>query len=1294
MRTLLLLSLGSLCFAGQGIVLGSGQYVYNNSILALPSGTPYRIEESLQNMSCGYHVFNPGIVGANIYPLCINSTSQILMVCPGDNNGNCFQIETYGLPGGFVTFRLQHLPSSLTDVCQAWDVNGNQIANATVSYSKEFAYANGVSVGDGNGAGYVINYARIYAATVGVNSRPPVTADTTAGLVFEWKFDGNLNDSGPGGYTGVLTSGSASYVTTLGQSLAVPLVANADVSPSWPASIPGYQPSMRAGQPASLSCANSYSQSDNPSVSCFWQVLLQPGQAPPFWNDQRSQTPTLTGLVFGDYAVELTVTDQAGNAATSVTHIGAVATDDNGVVVNANPAADAILGPMIAFGQNPWGIADYWHLAGSIEREAQYVSAGLSPTWPYASWEVMQAGTVSYNWVGVGMAPTYMGGAQTVLTAACSGSATSCTVASATPLQLTTLPARIYISSAGSNRNSPTFEEIRVCSVSGTSPATLTFCYDGRGYADPANGTRLAAQRWNAGDVVGNDPVVGTGTAFTTTLCPSGAPGPVGTLSYSTGTVALTAGSTSVTLSGGSWTAATVSGAFDMVVSATHSGTAFQFISPISSLTDATHLILTRPFPSDADTAAGLTYSIINPNSFVVLGYTVSQGLNPAVPFTKYWPTSYGCESDTLAYILPSYDPGSLASNPVTTAQPYTYMVGNWWYNQSSTGGLDYYSEDLANLAGWLRSGLKQFHDSSMMIGDIWIRQPQKSNGGNGDLLIYGGPVIGGVANAMLSDTGHGTQWKDIRSFALGAIKGYPAPASPTSDCNNDDSREKGYQGTFLALAAEFDPDTTSSYAPGGISWHQYWQNALPQYATNEASCANQFGNTDNSWRSTFYGFGGQSAANAVTLTNGSTTGTGTGLVNTFCFGMGQASDVTVTNGSSTVTGTGFPTTGWNRVAITGPGLTDRNGNPVATLWVYATPNSSTQFTISFGATWPGTTSSSASVMFDNGSALGGYVDGVTSFMSFEADPLSQYEWSCIYNSPSSITLNRPWSGTNSINYGYTANVTGYAVQPFMLGIRQYAWLEGQQASAVTQPSVSALFATLRSEAGIYERSVADPVAGASYYAVQPACNPMTLASMGNSVCYGGYPPTGLPGANYSYTAERVNTIENSMSLTDYYVSQGGSGSAIAWGDLMYGNCMGNPVFTTGGVYAAADGNTCDSANGNLNAATNWGIGAGKWYGFFFGIGASWRWPAQRLGGVQAARPRAVFVGFDLGSVASAGSVQIVVTAPSGAQTSYTCSVSPCQVTVDDRQGSHLYRMNYVSQSGDVLARSQTALLD
>jgi hypothetical protein len=1284
----------SLCFAGQGVVLGPGQYIYNNAIKALSPGTPYRIEESLQSTqtSCGgMHTFSPNVVGGGTYFVCNGATDRTFILCPGDNSGSCFQIGASGLPGGFLTFRLQHFPSSLTDLCQAWDMNGVEIYNQRLSYTTESGRANGVQVGDGGSGGYAINYARIYSATVGADSRPPVTADTTEALVFQWKFDGGLADSSGNGYTGILSAGSPQYTTTLGQSLVVSLATNADVSPSWPASIVGYQPSWRAGQPAGLSCATSYSQADgDASVSCIWQILLEPGQTAPFWSDQRSQTPTLTGLVFGDYAVQLTATDRDGNQGVSVTHIGAVATDSNGVVVNANPAADAILGPMIAFGQNPWGLEDYWHLAGSIEREAQYIAWGLSPTWPYATWEVMLPGTVTYNWAGVGMAATWIASTSTTLTAPCSISATSCVIADATPLQLTTLPARVYLSSAGTDRSTPAFEEIRVCSVSGTSPATLTFCYDGRGYADPANSARLAARSWNAGDTVGNDPIFGSGTMFTKTLCPAGAPGPLGTLTYSAGTVALAAGSTSVALTGGSWSATTVAGGFDLVVSATHSGSRFTFVSPIASLTDTLDLVLTRPFPADADTGSGLTYSIVNPNLVIDLGYTTAEGLEPAVSFTRFWPTSFGCESDTLAYIHPAWDPAG--SNPVTVAQPYTTQIGTWWYNQSSTGGLDFYSEDLANLAGWLRSGLKQFHDSSMMIGDIWLRQPQKPNGGDGDLLFYGGPVIGGVANAMLSDTGHGTKWKDIRPFAFGAIDGYPQTASAHGNCNNDDSREKGYQGAFLALAAEFDPDTTSSHAPGGISWHQYWQNRLGQYAANEGACANQFGNTDNSWRSTFYGWGGYlGSSDAVTLTNGSAAGTGTGLANNFCFGIGQASSVTVTNGSSVVTGTGFPTSGWNRVAITGPGLTDRNGGSVPTLWVYATANSSTQFTIGFGATWPGATSGSASVMFDNSSARG---DGVTSFMSIEADPMAQQEWSCIYNSSTSITLNRPWTGSDSVNYAASGNVVGFAVQPFMLGIRQYAWLQAQQASGATQPSVSAQFAAFRNAAGNYEHDAYDPISGANYYGIQAACIPMTPASMGNGVCYSGYPPTGLPGANYSYTAERVNTIENSMSLTDYYVSQGGSQSAIAWGDMMYGNCMGNPVYTASGYYAASDGNTCDSANGNLNANASWGIGAGKWYGFFFGVGASWRWPAQRQGGVKAAQERAVFVGFDLASVHSAAGVEIVVTAPSGAQATYACSSSPCEVTVDDRQGSHLYRMHYLSQGGQVLAQSQTAKLD
>jgi hypothetical protein len=1305
MKTPLLLFAASVCFGGQGLVVGANEVAYNNNIPALAPGTPYRIEMSLQNVTCNWHPVNVSIANTGAFVYCPSSGNNMAVgIIPNAETGTLGFCSipapsSSGFVSGFVTFRFQHRPApggGGSDTCQGWDVNGTLLVSSTSTYSAETnTYSTGVSIGDEWGvAGNVVNYLRVYTSAVGIGSRPPITSDwTDSSRVFEWKFDGSLNDSGPGQYTAsVMTNwnpgGVVTYVATLGQSLVVPLVTNTNLSPSWPAPIPGYEPSWRAGQPGELSCANSYTQSDNSSISCFWQVLLQPGQMAPFWSDQTSQTPTLTGLVFGDYSIQLTVTDQAGDTATALTHIGAVATDSNGVVVNANPAADAILGPMIAFGRNPWGLGDYWHLAGSIQREAQYIAAGMSPTWPYAAWEERQAGTVSYNYIGLGMAPTYLDKVHgTTLASGCSETASSCTVTNAAGLDLSTLPTRIYISSAGSNRSTPQFEEIRVCSVSGN---VLTFCYDGRGFADPNNSTRLAAGSWNAGDVVGQDKLTGTRTRFLTTLCPAGAPGPMGQVTYSTGALAVAAGSTAVTLAGGTWTPAAVAPGYEVVVSATHSGTPFTFISPISSLVDGTHLILTRPFPSDAETASGLKYSILNQNVFVDLGYQTTQG-STAVTFLKYWPTSYGCESDTSAFIYPAWDPG-VSGGQVTTAQPYSYQVGNWWYNQSSTGGLDFYSEDLANLAGWLRSGLKQFHDSSMMIGDIWSRHPQKSNGGNGSLLFYGGPVIGGFANALLSDTGHGTQWQDLRSYAITAISGYPGVASAANDCNNDDSREKGYQGAWLALAAEFDPDTSSTDAPDGISWRQYWQNALVQYAANEAACENQFGNTDNSWRSTFGAWPeSQSAANAVTLTDGSTAGTGSGLANKFCYGVAQASNVTVTNGSGIVTGSGFPTTGWNRVAITGPGLVGRNGNPVPTLWVYATPISSSQFAISFGGTWPGTSSSAAGVMFDNGSALGGYVDGVTSFLSSEADPMSQYEWSCIYNSPSSITLNRPWTGSTGVNYAYTSNVTGFNILPYMLGIRQYAFWQGQNASS---GSVANAFRKLRIDAGIYEHSVYDPIAGANYYAIQPACDPITPASMGNSICYSGYPPTGLPGANYSFTAERVNTIENSMSLTDYHVSQSGSSAAIAWGDMMYGNCMGNPSFTSAGAYVATDGNTCDSGNGNLNATTNYGIGAGKWYGFFFGIGASWRWPAQRFGGVQAAQLRDVFVGFDLGAVASAASVEIVVTAPSGAQGKYDCSSSPCKVTVDDRQGSHLYRMSYLSNSCKVLSQSEPALLD
>jgi hypothetical protein len=92
-------------------------------------------------------------------------------------------------------------------------------------------------------------------------------------------------------------------------------------------------------------------------------------------------------------------------------------------------------------------------------------------------------------------------------------------------------------------------------------------------------------------------------------------------------------------------------------------------------------------------------------------------------------------------------------------------------------------------------------------------------------------------------------------------------------------------------------------------------------------------------------------------------------------------------------------------------------------------------------------------------------------------------------------------------------------------------------------------------------------------------------------------------------------------------------------------------------------------------------------------MGMAHQWPAVRLGGAQPANNQLAFVPFDLASVPSANSVQLIVTQPSGAVKTYSCSKSPCPVTMDKRQGEPLVKIKYLSASGAVLAQSEPELL-
>jgi hypothetical protein len=372
-----------------------------------------------------------------------------------------------------------------------------------------------------------------------------------------------------------------------------------------------------------------------------------------------------------------------------------------------------------------------------------------------------------------------------------------------------------------------------------------------------------------------------------------------------------------------------------------------------------------------------------------------------------------------------------------------------------------------------------------------------------------------------------------------------------------------------------------------------------------------------------------------------------------------------------------FPTTSNWRIAISGT----RGGQPF-TQWATYTLNAGSQITLFNSAAWQGDTGSIA-WMIDNLNTN----PQMLTFGQNNNDPMLHENWSCIWNSSRQITLQRAWNGPSGIYSSYQSNGAGYGTQPYMLGIKQAAMRWGSQAaSANGNTTLSTNFLNLVSLAGNWEHNTGfDPITKGFYYLRgMNMCEPTTPASMGgsgNGSCYSDWDPF----TAYSITAERVLSIENSHSLRSFYEAQNGSPASVSWGDLVYGSCFGNPAYTTGGLYAASDGNTCDSSNGNLNDTS---IHAGKWTGFFFGMGMAHQWPAMRLGGVSAPVNRTVSASFNLASVADATSFAAVVTLPSGAQSTVTCSTSPCLVSADARQGSPVVQWRYLGAGGQILAQS------
>ena len=410
------------------------------------------------------------------------------------SEGSSFNIDLTTLPTSGVYVRWQHDPTAHTESVEAWDTNGVRVMYSTLPAHSTSDTDGGIAAG---GASTGLAFFRVHSTLVALNSRPPVTSDN-ANTVLNWKLDGNLADSSGNGWTAVSYTGAAvNYMATPNQGVVAKIKTAG--SPAW-----SDWSSLRAGKDNQLDGTASYSQSDTSATVTYSWLKTAGGTV--LWDstlNQSSATPVVRGLVFGTYTFGLTVTDGTSTNSTSLT-VGAVATDDNYVVVNADPNVDKIFGPMMAFGHGPWGYMDERAMSATKLRAAAYTSQGLNPP----SWKVPFAGTVAYRFNG----DTDFNGRGTTLASSTTTTATTLSVTDATLLDFTDLPTRLLLApNYGAAMWYSNAEEVRICSVSGN---TLTVCSGGRAN----HGTATA---WPSGTKVGQLKIKGSGTSFLSTICAS-----------------------------------------------------------------------------------------------------------------------------------------------------------------------------------------------------------------------------------------------------------------------------------------------------------------------------------------------------------------------------------------------------------------------------------------------------------------------------------------------------------------------------------------------------------------------------------------------------------------------------------------------------------------------------------------------------------------------------------------------------------------------------------------------------
>jgi hypothetical protein len=249
-----------------------------------------------------------------------------------------------------VLARFQRNFSSKTISLEIWDIDGTNYASATYRLT-EMPVTNwaGKTITAGGGTmGTQIAYLRLYSTLVPLRSSPPSRAD---GDIGDWEFDGKLDDKSGRGLDMKVTSGRTSFTAT----------------PSYPAKARfgeyGAQRTFRAGKGSLvLDGSQSFTSNDDASLKFLWEQLS--GASTGHFADPTAAKTTFTASAPGTYKIRLTVTDSKGATSSAEVKMGAVPTDDDGIVIMGSSARTAF-GPLTMSGTSPWPWYDYAEMANA-----------------------------------------------------------------------------------------------------------------------------------------------------------------------------------------------------------------------------------------------------------------------------------------------------------------------------------------------------------------------------------------------------------------------------------------------------------------------------------------------------------------------------------------------------------------------------------------------------------------------------------------------------------------------------------------------------------------------------------------------------------------------------------------------------------------------------------------------------------------------------------------------------------------------------------------------------------------